>query len=90
MLLERRQASWLLPVLLERLTAATKPTTRRDAMKQSIRRNVLAAVAVLSLAAAGFAVAKPSHPTGKPSTTPPPWSHGGGHGHAGNPPGKSK
>ena len=47
------------------------------------RAVVIFIVAVLSLGAAGFAAAhgRPDGSHGKPSTTPPPWSHGGGHGH---------
>jgi hypothetical protein len=46
--------------------------------------------ALLSLSAAGYAAAggrfEPSH--GRPSTTPPPWSNGAGHGKAGEPHGQ--
>lgn len=54
-------------------------------MKTQIRTAVLTVTAVLSLggAAAFASQGGPFHSTGKPSTTPPPWSHGAGHGHAG-------
>ena len=54
-------------------------------MKRSVRTTVLTALAVLSLTAAAFAAREgvKALPHGKPSTTPPPWSHGGhGIGHA--------
>jgi hypothetical protein len=53
-------------------------------MKRSIRTAVFTLAAVLSLVAAGYAATAnhvfPGH--GKPSVTPPPWSHGeNGEGH---------
>jgi hypothetical protein len=55
-------------------------------MKTQIRTAVLTVAAVLSLgAAAAFASqGGPFHSTGKPSTTPPPWSHQEGQGRAGD------
>jgi hypothetical protein len=46
------------------------------------RTTVLSTVAALTLGVAGFAAAhgRPPDSHGKPSTTPPPWSHGH-HGH---------
>jgi hypothetical protein len=58
-------------------------------MKRSIRTVVFTLAAVLSLVGAGYAATAnrvfPGH--GKPSTTPPPWSHGSngqGHGNGQN------
>jgi hypothetical protein len=47
------------------------------------RTAILSIVAVLSLSAAGYAAAngRPPGGHGKPSTTPPPWSHPHGHVH---------
>lgn len=47
------------------------------------RTAIFSIVAALSLSAAGFAAAngRPPGTHGKPSVTPPPRSHGGGHGH---------
>jgi hypothetical protein len=46
------------------------------------RPAILSIVAVLSLSAAGYAAAsgRPPGGHGRPSTTPPPWSHGHGQG----------
>jgi hypothetical protein len=54
-------------------------------MKRQIRTAALTIAAVMSLGAAAALASQggPFHTTGKPSTTPPPWSHGAGHGHAG-------
>lgn len=61
-------------------------------MKRQFRTAVLTVAAVFSLGAAAAMASQggPFHSPGKPSTTPPPWSNGAGHGKAGEDHGQSQ